>query len=743
MSHLVRHMKRWFCAATATIATIAIVCAGAASSQLEPVFPGPWQPIPYLTAEHREAGVQIGGEGAQWPGDIAIDRTDGRLILFVTDVGGLWRSTNQGQTWEPCNVGFIPRGASAVQIDPFNPDRVVAVGSNSMATGWNGLYLSEDGAASWRPVQTEKICGIRDRRKSLAYDPTSYDEAAGMTRTVYWSRTNEVRLRPSGNPDRNPGLYRSDDGGVTWQRLPESADIAGHSHLAVHPVTGRVYAANAEGVFVSDDRGVTFTQVFDQPVGSIDVHPDRPDRAVIVASDTKLFASDDAGETWTKIDAIGLDEPLRGWDGKLATSKRENVQFQGLRSSPADPDRLAMRSMADDWQWRRHVSHDGGRTWKTSRIDADLAFFPQNVRQATFAWHPTDPDRVWSYGGDWITASNDGGLTYQWASEGQTAVCVGGRFNFNPHYPGLMFLASQDYNGAVTRDGGYTWDYTNVSGLSWGGFTYGAMAITPEVLATGRAESWHARNQLNVSTDGGQTWTEHADLYWDKNPKSPDYGFYIGLVHPIDPDIAFVARLRTDDGGKTWETMTDVSGVFASDASGRLYGVKRGGDAPTRIVVSADGGETWEVIAEIGDKPVGDMGVRPDGTELYVATGRLYAIDPTLHDAGEEALRLLGTPPSSTGRHRVMGVDVDHRNQDIIYVGQHHNVHAADAGVLRSRDRGETWENLTVTQPLDGTIVDGGREPMNLRVDPATGDVWVVTSCYGVWRYIPSRDPRY
>ncbi len=623
---------------------------------------GTWKPLAWVTQEARDQGVRIGGEGAQWPQSIACDAVDGTFLIFATDVGGLWRSTDSGVTWEPCNVGHTPRGSSGVSMDPFYPERVLSVGSNSMASEWNGLYLSEDRAASWRAVQLESISGRADRRRQLAFDRSSVDHGARMTRRVYWSRTQERGKNITGPLDVNPGLYRSDDGGRTSARLGPASDIAGHSALVVHPTSGRLYAGNASGLWISDNGGEAFEQVFDRPVTGVSVSVSQAE-TVWVSRPDGVSRSLDAGRTWEDLPTTGLTEPLNDSQGAVLSRVRTEVEFASISVSPSDPMRMAMRSTADDWQWHRHVSHDGGQTWQTARVDPALTFFPQNVRQAMFAWHPTDADRLWSYGGDWVTGSTDGGKTYRWVGEGQNAVYVGGLFSPNVHHPGLLFLSSQDYNGAVTFDHGHTWEYNDVSGLEWGGFNYAGLALSPKVFVAGNSQGWHSARSLRVSDDAGQTWAEagaaggeagtqpaSARYAWTGDKKRDDFGYDVGLVHPENADVAFVARFRTADRGQTWQAMEGCAGVFTSDAQGRCYGVRVSGPTST-VVMSEDLGVTWTAVLDVNGG-VDDLSVTPAGDRLYVVSrGRLWFIDPQANFKTfvGEPMSLVETPKNRHG----------------------------------------------------------------------------------------------
>ncbi|BAM03152.1 hypothetical protein PSMK_09930 [Phycisphaera mikurensis NBRC 102666] len=706
--------------------------------------PAGWQRIPLVTQAALDAGARFGGEGCQWPYDVAMDKTDGGLALFTTDVGGMWRSLDGGTTWEPCNVGHTPRGSSDVAIDPHFPARVLSDGMNSMGSAVNGLYLSEDRAASWRPVFRAALSNFRDRRQKIVFDPTTRDDAASLTRVVYWSRTEEFNRENWGEFEYLPGLYRSGDGGRTWTRLNDAAsDVAGHSSLAVHPTTGRLLAGNERGVFVSDDRGESFRRVLDRPCTGLAAGPDgrlwmtRPDG---------IMASTDGGESWAESGRAGLGNPRTEGGTVVDDAGRSGVRFQLPAVSPADPDRVLVTTAADDYLFGRHVSHDGGRTWADAAVDPGTAFMPQNAREGVYAWHPTDPDRVLSFGGDWPTASDDGGETFRWSGDGQNAIYIAGRFNVNPHHAGLWFLPSQDYNGGVTHDGGATWRYTPVSGLEWGGFCYGGLAISPEVIVTGLATGgWGSPRVLQRSTDGGATWSPVPEApVWVGDRESPNYGEDSGFSHPGDPEIAFTGPLRTADGGQTWERMDGCSGVFAADARGRLYGgFQRPGSAENDVVRSADGGETWEVLMTI-PAALEDAAATPEGDRLFIVTqGRLWKILP---DADRSAvlgnpLLLVDTPPVGTGEHRVRTVAVDPADGSRVFAGQRMDTQTADAGVLRSTDGGATWENLNRTDPLArggdaGDGLDGGREPQTVRVDPHTGDLIVTTGCFGVWRHV-------
>ena len=697
-----------------------------------------WTQIPAVTQKLRDMGVS-GGEGGQWMEALEIDSIDGSLMFAGIDIAGLIRSTDGGKSWHRSYRGFTASGCVDIRIDPNNKNKVLAIGSLSQEP-FCGIYLSEDMGETWSHVYSYIFNGQRDCRKQLAWDKSSFDKRTGGSRVAYWS--NLYRLKAgleNSDQEYEPlrshsvgGLIKTVDGGKNWFVVnKEMSD----SVIEVHPTKGIVYAGNESGFFRSEDGGVTFTQILsDEPIYGLDVIETRPD--YVYVNDSKgVLVSKDCGKTFTRIKADGF--PV-----KTDLSDVRDI-VRDLAVSPANPDYM----MVDDRNYhrynnKRYYTHDGGKTWAESSYDSSKDFFFNHSRQHPYAWHPTDENKVWTLGGDWIVSSSDGGKSFIWDNNGNCGTPAGGRINFNPFNTDLIFCGAQDLTGLLSVNGGYTF----IPIESEGGFgcTYGNYAADENLLIAAIADGWYTTRKLRVSRDGGKSF-EHTGL-------SLKYGYARRATSfwgsTSDKNTLFAGEYVSHDRAETWKEMNGCQFVMAVNYyhNREIYGLNN-----EVIVVSYDNGETWYPFSETyldDEEALRGYGkhcwdIEYDGINdiLYYANGsgnsahNLVRVENNVHKNIGVNVQI----QERVGDKWFQLIALDPRHPDILYLGGYGSGQMkCSNSVQRSCDRGESFQIIS-SMGDEKSVVKGGDSAGSgcetLVVHPKDGTLWMWASGEGLWTF--------
>src|SRR5215831_934881 len=280
----------------------------------------------------------------------------GRLTVYVGSAsGGVWKSVNGGTTFKPIFDKYT-QSIGAVSVDSSNPKTIwVGTGEswvrNSVSVG-DGVYKTTDAGESWQRMglaDTEHVAGI-------IVDPKNGN-------VVYVAATGHLW---NGNPER--GVFKTTDGGKTWQKVLFVNDDTGCAAISMDPQDSNIiYAAMwqfrrrpydftsggpGSGLFRSNDGGATWKKLTKGlPEGDlgrigIAVARSRPNRvyAVVEARKSALFRSDDMGETWTEVNS-----------GQNVVSRP--FYFATVFVDPKDHNRIYKPSTG------LSVSDDGGKTF--------------------------------------------------------------------------------------------------------------------------------------------------------------------------------------------------------------------------------------------------------------------------------------------------------------------------------------------------------------------------------------------
>lgn len=639
------------------------------------------------------------------------------FTYYMGGVGsGVWKTTNAGQSW--VNVSDSTFGTSsvgAIAVAETDPNVVyVGMGEHAprgvMTSHGDGVYKSTDAGRTWRHMGLPNSRAISDviihpTNENVVYvavqgAPYGYTEDRGVYRTTdggqtwekvlyvseragasslsmdpgnprilyagFWEHLRQGWTVQSGGP--GSGVWRTMDGGDTWEKVGEDdfPDLMGKVGVAVAANSDRIYAlieANPKGgLYRSDDRGESWELVSDFP-------------SLIARAwyYIEVFADpQDANVVWV------LDAPVfKSIDGgetwnRVATPHGDN---HDLWINPANPNYLAN---ANDGG--ANVSVDGGATWSTQENQPTAQFYRVNVDNQF-------PYRV--YGGQQdnstvaiVSRTFSGGIGWKdWYAVGGCESAFTGFDRDNPRY-----VYAGCYMGQISEWDARTRYTRNVMAypqlpIAMRGrdmkyrFNWNAPIVVsqhdPSVL-------YHGGNHLLRSRDRGRTWEEVSpDLTRDDDAKQ---GFGGG---PITNEGA---------GGEIYGTLTyviesphDPNTVWTGSDDGLVH-------------VTRDGGATWTNVTPEGlpESLIHAIEISPhDPAAAYIVADRYKFNDFTPHiykttDYGQSWTEVVeGIAPE----HHVRVVREDPVRRGLLYAG-------TEGGVYVSFDDGAHWQSLQLNLPL-------------------------------------------
>ncbi len=580
-------------------------------------------------------------------------------FYFGSVGGGVWKSTNAGRTWTPIFDSQPIASIGALAVAPSNPN-VVYVGTGetdvrSQISYGNGMYKSTDAGKSWKRIGLENTRQIG----RIIVDPKNPD-------VVFVAALGHVY---GPNPER--GVFRSRDGGATWQKVLFKNDSVGASDMAFDPQDARIIYASlwntrrtpwsiyppsygpGGGLYKSTDGGTTWQQLAQglptEKLGRIGIaiSPANHNRvyAIVDAKEGGLYVSNDAGATWTQ---LSKDNRLwgRGWyfcklavDPKnadivyvpntaLYRSTDGGKSFTPIKGAPGGDDYMELwidpdeptRMIAGADQGAV-VSVDNGATWSSW------------YNQPTAQLYHVAADYRFPY---WVTGaqqdsgaigvphrSQRGKITLaDWAG-----LCAGDENGYtapDPLHPEILF------GDRVTRCNVLTGETTNVSPER--GMTEPARHTwtSPLVFSQADKRALYFGNQFLFKTiNGGESWAQISPDLTREDPGVPanldeaaaanaPANKRRGAIYTIAPSPLRAERVwigtddgyiqLTDDDGKTWQNVTppaltgwskvvmmqashfDVNTAYAAIDRHRLT------DNEPYIYRTRDAGKTWQKI---------------------------------------------------------------------------------------------------------------------------------------------------
>ncbi len=334
--------------------------------------------------------------------DLENHPTNDRIVYAGTAGGGVWKSSNGGASFTPIFDDYC-QSIGAVALDPNDPDKTIWVGTgevwvrNSVSTG-NGLYRSKDGGVNWTSLpgfeNSERISGIE-------IDPKNSDIVyVGVLGALY-------------NDSQDRGVYKTTDGGATWNKVLSGGPSTGCADIIMDPNnsnvlyasmwdfrrTGWSFSSGGENsaLYKSTDGGANWEKIHNGfPKGdlgrfAIAVAPSNSNILYTVVESEKkeangLYRSDDAGKSWTHLNK----------DFGLVVRP---FYFSRLVVDPRNPDVVVKGGLFGS------ISRDGGKTFR------DLGGMHADIHDIVFDIHNSDRMYVGTDGGVYRTW--DGAVTME------------------------------------------------------------------------------------------------------------------------------------------------------------------------------------------------------------------------------------------------------------------------------------------------------------------------------------------
>ncbi|MBN1657653.1 MAG: hypothetical protein JXA93_04585, partial [Anaerolineae bacterium] len=580
----------------------------------------------YCSTDGGDTWERVGAEIPAWSeagllhiADLAF-AVDGSVLAGVyygseSGDGAVYRSVDGGSSWAMAGTEMGDTSVLDVASVPAGSLRVYAA-TTRRAPADAGLWkvdIKQGGPAEPGAWTTAGPHGVRAH--ALAVSPAFAGD--GVVLAGEWSQER-------GSVESGSGIYRSTDGGATWQAATGGMEFVSGS-LAVHDLAfspdfatdGTVFAATGGGVFHSTDGGQSWTwasRLYDGPPGiitSVAVAPDYGASGHVLAGKGwgGVAVSTDGGLNWTVHHDVGGMAAVAyspgfaadrvafagGWASLSRTEDSGATWTEVLTATPIGALALSPAYAVTPTLFVGgdgiYVSNDGAMSWISTTLPGDPFLVSAITLSPAF---PADPT-LFAGSNEGLYRSPDGGET--WAV---VAGYPGGAVHaivLSPAWPGeAVMLVGSDDGVYRSDDGGGTW--TLLPGMA----PLGAGAVA--MVGSGVPAAGTERHGVYLGSAGGTGWAplglqQMSSYRVSAIAPSPAYSSDGTMFAALVSRLSIGAMVwRTMDGGSTWETLysTDYVGGLAVSPDLAQDATVYAGGGQHHVARSTDGGTTWEPV---------------------------------------------------------------------------------------------------------------------------------------------------
>jgi photosystem II stability/assembly factor-like uncharacterized protein len=626
---------------------------------------------------------------------------DPKMIVLGTASGGVWKSENGGTSWEPVFDDQPILNIGAVAIQQSNPS-VIWAGTgegnprNSINLG-GGLYKSLDRGKTWKLVGLEKTRNIH----RILIDPTNPN-------TVYVGAIGNPYAE---HPER--GVYKTTDGGETWNRILYTNDTSGCAELVMDPTNPNKLLANmwqhrrtpwsfhsggpGSGFYLTVDGGKNWKKLGKAeglPEGNlgrigITISGNQPDRiyAMVEAATNGLYRSDDGGYKWELINS----------DPSVVTNRP--FYFQDIRVDPKNENRLYNINQVIT------VSEDGGRTFSTV-----LPYSGIHPDHHAFWINPLNPDH--------IIDGNDGGIgiTFdrgrKWKFDDQIPVGQFYHINVDDQIPYNVMGGMQD-NGSW-HGPAYVWENGGIRNFNWQSVGSGdGFDVVPDP----QDPDW-----VYAMSQGGELsrYNIKSGESWYIPPPPPDletrlrYNWNAALaLDPFDPSTVYYGSQfvhRSRNKGLSWEI---ISPDLTTNNKEQQKQDENGG-----LSLDITGAETYNTILAIAPST-------KDRNVIWVGTDD--GLVQLTRDGGKTWTRFSNFPGAKKGAWIPQIQASRYNAAEAFVVANDYRRGDFGAYIFRTTDYGKTWQRMVDDKKVKGYALCVIQDPVqpNLIFAGTEHGLWV------------------
>ncbi len=704
----------------------------------------------YSIFTYRELGPYRGGRVTAVAGTVM---KPGTFYLGATG-GGVWKTTDYGTSWKNISdKSFLSPSIGAIEVAVNDPNVIyVGTGSDGLRSNviaGNGMYKSIDAGKNWKHIGLDKTGHIG----AVRIHPDNHN-------IVYAAAIGHAFDR---NEER--GIYKTTDGGETWEKILYLSDSIGFSDIELMPTNPEILYASAwqaerkpwtirsgglsaeNGIFKSVDGGKNWRKVEKgipaQLIGKIDLAVTPSDSKIVYAlieapgMQGGLFKSKDQGESFQYISS---NKDIRN----------RPFYYTNIKIDPVDPDiiyALATRYLK---------STDGGKTWKRLR--------PPHGDNHDQWINPNNPEL--------FIQSNDGGanVTFNggetWSTQFNQPTAEIYQVEVDDQYPYWVYGGQQDNSSTIAVPTRAPYGHQSAGT----GFIIhtGGCETGPAVPKPGNHNIVYANCKGRFGVYDKTTGTEKgyyvgASNMYGHNPKDLKFRFQrVSPIHvsPHNADVVYHCSQyvhKTNDDGVTWETISPDLTAFEKDKqviSGKpitrditgeefystIYSIRESpltegliwvgaNDGP--IHVTRDGGTNWTNVTP-GDLPPGGRvdAVEPsphNSAKAYVAVLRYQLGDWTpyiyrTNNFGQSWSKITSGIPDG---YPVRVVREDPNREGVLYAG-------TEYGMFVSLDDGASWQSFQQNLPVT-PITDIKLHRGDLVLSTMGRGFWIIDNLTPLW----------